>query len=130
MKRLLAITLAGSLLRAAFPGAALAGDRHDASDRWAGLAIGAAAAVVGGVLLNALTPAPAPPVAYASPPVVYFPPPPVVYAPPAVVYMPPPVVYKPAPVVVHREIVVHREVAPRGRWDLGYNGPGRGWDRR
>ncbi len=130
MKKLLAATLAGSLLVAALPGAALAGDTHAVSNRWAGVAMGAAAAIVGGALLNAFTPAVAAPVTYApAPPVVYFPPPSVVYTPPAVVYTPPPVVYESAPVVVHREVIVHREVRPRGHWDRGHDRWGRGWGR-
>ncbi len=129
MKKLLALTLVGSLLLMALPGAALAGDRHTASNVLAGVAIGAAAAVVGGVLLGAL----APPVAYAPPPVAYTPPPPVVYAPPPVVYAQPTVVFEPPPVVVHREVVVHRDVvvhreaAARGQWNRGYE---HDWRRR
>jgi len=134
MRKLLVITLVGALLFAAIPGAALAGDRHSGSNLAAGVVLGATAAVVGGVLLNAFSwPAIAPPVAYApppavyapAPPVVYAPPPPVVYAPaPPVVYAAPPVVYAPAPVVVHRHWV------PRGhseRWHQEHYG---GWYRR
>lgn len=107
MRKLLVITLVGALLFAAIPGVALAGG-HSGSDLAAGLVLGATAAVVGGVLLNAF----APPVVYApAPPVVYRPAPPVVYAPaPPVVYSAPPVVYTPAPVVVHRNW------APRYHW--------------
>jgi hypothetical protein len=128
MRKMLAITLVSGLLLATFPGAALAGDRHAVSNRWAGVAIGAAAAVVGGVLLNALQ-APAayvtpPPVAYAPSPVVYAPAPQVVYVtPPPVVYAAPTVVYRPVPVVVHQEW------GHPGHWDRGHREHGRGWDR-
>ena len=82
MRKILAMTLAGGLLLATFPNAALAGDRHAASNRWTGVAIGAAAVVVGGLFLNALqAPVAARSATYAPPPVVYAPPP-VVYAPP------------------------------------------------
>ena len=110
MRKVLAIALVGSLMLAAIPGAALAGDHRSTNNVLAGVAIGATAAVVGGVLLNALT-AP-PPVVYApAPPVVYTLPPPVVYAPaPPVIYSAPQVIYRPAPVVVHRHW------APRGHW--------------
>jgi hypothetical protein len=128
MRKMLAITLVSGLLLATFPGSALAGDTHAVSNRWAGVAIGAAAAVVGGVLLNALAPAAIPPAAY-SPPVVYTPTPqvvytapPVVYAPPAVVYSPP-VIYRPAPVVVHQEW------GHPGHWNRGHQVHGRGWYR-
>ena len=107
MRKLLVITLVGALLFAALPGAALAEDRHSGSNLAAGLVLGATAAVVGGVLLHALSaPAIAPPVYVPAPPVLYAPPPPVVYAPaPPVVYTAPPVVYRRAPVVVHRHWV-------------------------
>jgi hypothetical protein len=100
MRKLLVITLVGALLLSAIPGVALAGGHHSGRDVAAGLVLGATAAVVGGVLLNAF----APPVVYApAPPVVYAPAPPVVYAPtPPVVYSAPPVVYAPPPVVIHR----------------------------
>jgi len=108
MRKMLVITLIGCLALAALPGVALAGDPHAVSNRWAGAAIGAAAVIAGGLLLNALQPpVVAPPVAYAAPPMVYSPPP-VVVAPPPVYYAPPAVVYRPAPVVIHREW------APRG----------------
>jgi hypothetical protein len=133
MRKLLVITLVGALLLTAIPGAALAGDHRSGSDLAAGLVLGATAAVVGGVLLNAFSqPAIAPPVAYApppavyapAPPVVYAPPPPVVYAPvPPVVYAVPPVIYRPAPVVVHRYS------APPRYWEHGRYERGRGWDR-
>ena len=112
MRKILAMTLAGGLLLATFPNAALAGDSHAVRNRWTGVAIGAAAAVVGGLFLNALqTPVAAPPATYAPPPPVAYAPPPVVYAPPpAVYYAPPPVVYAPAPVVVYRGW------GPSGRW--------------
>jgi hypothetical protein len=147
MRKMLANTLVSGLLLATFPGAALAGDTHAVSNRWAGVAIGAAAAVVGGVLLNALqTPAVTPPTTYAPPPVVYAPaprivyttpppyapaprivyttPPPVAYAPPTVAYSAPPVIYsRPAPVVVHREW------GTTSRWNRWHPENGRGWDR-
>ena len=132
MRKILAITLVTGLLLATFPGAALAGDSHAVSNRWAGVAIGAAAAVVGGILFNALqAPAPAPPVTYAPPPVVYTPapqvvyttPPPVIYAPPTVVYSAPPVVYAPA------RVVVYRAWGPPGHWNREHHEYGRGWDR-
>lgn len=137
MRKMLAITLVSGLLLATFPGAALAGDTHAVSNRWAGVAIGAAAAVVGGVLLNALAPAAIPPAAYSPPPVAYTPapqvvyttPPPVVYTPPAVVYSAPPVVYRPAPVVVHQEWG-HPGHWNRGHWNREHFEHGRGWDRR
>lgn len=124
MRKILAMTLAGGLLLATFPNAALAGDSHAVRNRWTGVAIGAAAAVVGGLFLNALqAPFAAPPATYAPPPVVYAPPP-VVYAPPpAVYYAPPPVVYAPAPVVVYRGW------GPPGNWRREYNERGRGWHR-
>jgi len=125
MRKILAITLAGCLLLAALPGAALAGDPHAVSNRWAGAAIGAASVIVGGLLLNAFqAPVAAPPVAYAPPPVVYSAPP-VVYAPPpAVYYAPPAVVYRPAPVVIHRGW------APPSRWNREHQVYGRGWNHR
>ena len=124
MRKILAITLAGGLLLATFPNAALAGDSHAVHNRWTGVAIGAAAAVVGGLFLSALqAPVAAPPATYGPPPVVYAPPL-VVYAPPPVVYYaPPPVVYAPAPVVVYRGW------GPPGHWGRGYNERGRGWHR-
>jgi hypothetical protein len=124
MRRLVAITLAGSLMFAIVPGAALAGDRHarggySEGDVWAGVALGATAAVIGGVLLNAITSSPAPvapPVAYTAPPVVYTPPPSVLYVtPPPVVYAPiPPVSYR-APVVIYKSVpeAKHRHWAPK-----------------
>jgi hypothetical protein len=125
MRKILAITLAGCLLLAALPGAALAGDSHAVSNRWAGAAIGAATVIVGGLLLNALqAPVAAPPVAYAPPPVVYSPPP-IVYAPPPAVYYAPPVaVYPPAPVVVHRGWT------PPRHWKQEPHDRGRGWGHR
>lgn len=117
MRKILAMTLAGGLLLATFPNAALAGDRHAASNRWTGVAIGAAAVVVGGLFLNALqTPVVVPSAAYAPPPVVYAPP-------PAVYYAPPPVVYAPAPVVVYHGW------SPPGHGRQEYNERGRGWNR-
>ena len=105
MRKILSMTLAGGLMLATFPNAALAGGSHAVRNRWTGAAIGAVAAVVGGIFLNALQ-APV-----AAPPATYAPPPPVAYAPPPVVYYaPPPVVYAPAPVVVYRGW------GPSGRW--------------
>jgi len=125
MRKILAISLAGCLFLAALPGAALAGDSHAVSNRWAGAAIGAASVIVGGLLLNAFqAPVVAPPVAYAQPPVMYSPPP-VFYAqPPAVYYAPPVVVYRPAPVVVHRGW------APPSHRQQEHHEYGRGWDHR
>jgi len=121
MRKLLVIALVGALLCAAIPSAALAGGHRSGNDLAAGLVLGATAAVVGGVLLNAF----APPVVYApAPPVVYRPAPPVVYAPaPPVVYSAPPVVYAPAPVVVHRNW------APRYHWQQRPYEHGRSWHR-
>ena len=117
MRKILAMTLAGGLLLATFPNAALAGDRHAVSNRWSGVAIGAAAAVVGGLFLNALqAPVVVPSAAYAPPPVLYAPP-------AAVYYSPPPVVYAPAPVVVYRGW------GPPGHSRQEYNERGRGWHR-
>ncbi len=125
MRKMLAITLVGCFALAALPGAALAGDPHAVSNRWAGAAIGAAAVIAGGLLLNALQPpVAAPPVVYAQPPVVYSPPPVVYAAPPVTYYAPPAVVYRPAPVVVHRGW------APRGHWEPERHDYGRGWDHR
>ncbi|HSB79322.1 MAG TPA: hypothetical protein VLM91_11060 [Candidatus Methylomirabilis sp.] len=115
MRKIVAITLAVALTLAALPGVALAGDSHAVSNRWAGVAIGAAAAVVGGMLLNAFqAPVVAPPVAYSPPPVVYSPPP--------VIYTPPPVVYAPAPVVVHRSWGFQGH---SNSWNRGHR---RGWE--
>ena len=118
MRKILAMTLAGGLMLATFPNAALAWGSHAVRNRRAGAAIGAAAAlVVGGLFLNALqAPFAAPPATYAPPPVVYAPP-------PAVYYAPPPVVYAPAPVVVYRGW------GPSGHWGRGYNERGSGWHR-
>ena len=125
MRKILAMTLAGGLLLATFPNAALARDSHAVRNRWTGVAIGAAAAVVGGLFLNALqAPVALPSATYGPPPVVYAPPP-VVYAlPPAVdYYAPPPVVYAPAP------MVVYRGGSPPRHWRQEYNERGRGWHR-
>jgi len=111
MRKMLVVALVGSLLLAALPTAALAGDSHAVSNRWAGVGIAAAALTVGGLLLGAFqTPAVA-----AQPPMVYSQPP-VVYSQPPVVYSPPPVVYAPAPVVVYSPppVVVHRDWGPHG----------------
>jgi hypothetical protein len=130
MRKILAITLVSGLLLATFPGAAMAGDTHAVSNRWAGAAIGAAAAVVGGFLLNALQ-APATPVTYAPPPIVYTPAPQVVYStPPAVIYAPPTVVYSAPPVVyAPGRVVVYRAWGSPGHWNRGRHEYGRGWDR-
>ena len=122
MRKLLVVTLVGALLFSAIPGVALAGGHHSGGDLAAGLFLGATAAVVGGVLMNAFAP---PPVVYApAPPVVYAPAPPVVYVPtPPVVYSAPPVVYAPPPVVVHRNW------APRYRGQQGNYLHERGWYR-
>jgi hypothetical protein len=133
MRKMLAIALVGSLMLTIVPGAALAGDRHAANDVWAGVALGATAAVVGGVLLNALAAPPvpvAPLVVYTPPPVVYRPAPPVMYAtPPPVVYAPvPPAVYR-APVVIYKPapVVIHRRGNPRGHWKHERHEYERGW---
>ncbi len=123
MRRILAITLVIGLTLATVPNAALAGDTHAVSNRWAGAAIGAAAVLAGGLLLNALQAqavVAAPPVAYAPPPVVYTPPP-VIYTPPPVYYAPPAVVYAPAPVVVHHGW------GPKGHWERDRYGHGHDW---
>jgi len=125
MRKILTITLVSALFLGTIPGAALAGDTHAVSNRWAGVAIGASAAVVGGLLLNALqAPWVTPPTAIAPPPVAYAPPPVVYTQPPVVYYTPPPVVYAPAPVVVHRGW------APPARWRAEHHGYGRGWEHR
>lgn len=91
MRKALAIAVIGSLALTLLPSVALAGDRHGARNRWSGVAIGAGAVVLGGMLYNAIHGA-APPT-YPAPPAVYGPPP-VVYAPPPVVYAPPVVEYR------------------------------------
>ncbi len=115
MRRAIVVAVVLGLAVAAVPLHATAGDTHAVRNRWAGVAIGASAAVVAGMLLSTLgTPV------YAAPPpaVVVTPPPPVVYAPPVPVvyaYAPAPVVYAPSPVVVvaarghgHRKVHHHR----------------------
>ncbi len=107
MRRAIVVAVVLGLAVAAVPLHATAGDTHAVRNRWAGVAIGASAAVVAGMLLSTLgTPV------YAAPPpaVVYAPPVPVVYA-----YAPAPVVYAPSPVVVvaarghgHRKVHHHR----------------------
>ena len=136
MRKIIVITLVGSLMLAAIPGAALAGDRHSPNDVWAGVALGATAAVVGGVLLNVLAAPPvavAPPVFYTPPRVVYPPAPPVVYAPaPPVVYVPaPPVVYR-TPAVIYKPapVVAHRHWAPKSHWKHWRPEHERGWKHR
>ena len=81
MRKALAIALMGSLALGLLSSPALAGDPHAVRNRWAGVAIGAGAATLGGLLLGSLW---APPPAVAVSPVAYTPPP-VVYAPPPVV---------------------------------------------
>lgn len=118
MRKILAVTLISGLLLTTFPGAALAGDTHAVSNRWAGVAIGAAAPVVGGAIFN-----------YKTPPLAgYSTPPPVTYTPKAVVY-PPPVIYRAAPVVVHQEWG-HSDHWNRGHWTREHFEHGRGWDAR
>jgi hypothetical protein len=71
MRKILAVILVSGLLLATFPKASLAGDTHAVSNRWAGVAIGAAAAVIGGILVGAMqAPAATPPAAYPPPPAV------------------------------------------------------------
>ena len=134
MRKILAMALISGLLLAMVPAAALAGDTHAVSNRWAGVAIGAAAAVVGGALLNALAPAViapapyAPPVAYTTPPMVgYTTPPPVVYAPPAVAYTPPLVVYSPPVIYRPTPVVVHQAWGHPDHWNRGHQAQRRGW---
>ncbi len=108
MRRLVVLTLVGSLALSALPSAALAGGPHAVQNRWIGVGIGAAVVTLGGILLSGVQApvvAAPPPVAYVPPPVVYVAPaPPVVYvAPPAVVYAP------------HRVVVRDRWMPP-GQW--------------
>jgi len=111
MKKVLVVALVIAVGVSVLPAAALAGDPHAVSNRWAGAAIGAATVIAGSLLLNALLqPAPvvAAPVPMAPPPVVYQAPPPVVYLQPAP--PPPPVViYRTPPPVVYRAV-------PPGHW--------------
>jgi hypothetical protein len=89
MRKLLAVTLVGSLVLAFLPGAALAGDGHAVRNRWTGAAIGAGVVALSSILYNALqgsSVGTAPSVVTTPPAVVYSPPPAVVYAPPAVEY--------------------------------------------
>ena len=82
MRKVLAVTLLGSLLLTLLPSAALAGDSHAIRNRWTGVAIGAGSVLLGGLLLNALrgpSPAVAAPQVSTPPPVVYAPPPVVEY---------------------------------------------------
>jgi hypothetical protein len=125
MRKILATALVSAVLLWSIPGTAMAGDTHAVSNRWTGVAIGASAAIVGGLLLNALqAPWASPPTAIAPPPVAYAPPP-VVYTPPPVVYYTPPaVVYKSAPVVVHRGW------GPPARWRAEHREYRHGWEHR
>jgi hypothetical protein len=140
MRKILAITLMSTLLLAIVPNPVLAGDTHAVSNRWTGVAIGASAAIVGGLLLNALqAPWATAPTAYAPPPVAYSPPsvvynqPPVVYSPPPVIYTPPPAIYyarPPLPPVVYAPppVVVHRGWSPPGYWNREHHEYRGGWD--
>ena len=131
MRKILATALLATFLISAVPNLASAGDTHAVSNRWAGAAIGAAVAVVGGALLGALISQPAvaapPPLAYVpapvqSPPPVIYSAPPVVYSPPVVV-TPPPVVYRPAPVVVRGgyPVYAHRGWNRHAEWEHGWH---------
>jgi len=85
LRKVVALILLGGLVLSLLPSDALAGGRRGGGrHHWNGVAVGVGAAVLGGVLLHALT----------RPPVVVAPPPPA--------YAPPPVVYAPPPVVEHR----------------------------
>jgi hypothetical protein len=134
MRKTLAIALTTTILASVAPNLAIAGDTHAVSNRWAGAAMGAAAAVVGGALLGALISQPAvaapPPVVYTPPPVMQAPPPvvysapPVVYSSPPLVVSPPPVVYAPPPVVYPaRPVYAHRA------WDRHADGARHSWYR-
>jgi len=141
MRKILAISLMSTLLLAIVPNAVHAGDTHAVSNRWAGVAIGASAAIVGGLLLNALqAPWTTAPTAYAPPPVAYSPPPvvynqpPVVYTPPPVVYTSPPTIYyarplRPPVVYAPAPVVVHRGWSPPGHSTWEHHEYGGGWDR-
>ncbi len=99
MRKLWTIMLAGCLVLATLPAAALAGDAHAARHVWTGVGIGVAVAALGGLLISAAPPpfvAPGPPVRSALPPAVYAPPPLVVYSP--------------------RSVVVYRGWRPPGHW--------------
>jgi len=129
MRKLLAVALIVAVGMSVLPAAALAGDPHAVSNRWAGAAIGAATVVAGGLLLGALlSPAPVVAAPVAPPPVVYQTPPPVVYQAPPVVYVQTP---PPTPVVVYRTpppVVVYKQVPP-GHWKR-WNEHGRGYGYR
>ncbi len=116
MRKILAITLVIGLMLAMVPTAALAGDSHAVSNRWAGAVIGAGVLIAGSILLNALQ---APVAAYPAPPTIYSPPPPVVYTPPPVIYTQPPVVPAP-PITIYR--APSRVVYVPGRVE-GYRSP-------
>ena len=135
MRKMLAMILAGGLLLATFPGRALAGDNHAVRT---GIALGAAAAVVGGVLLSAwqrpalapVLPAVPPPATYSAvPPVLYTPGPAVVYAPPPAVVYPAPVVAYPAPATYAPARPAHRGWAHSSHRDRDRHEHGTGWDR-
>ncbi|MBI4573543.1 MAG: hypothetical protein HY713_09725 [candidate division NC10 bacterium] len=81
MRKALVVLLIGALAVSLLPSTALAGDPHAVRNRWTGVAIGAAVATLGGLLLSPL---------WAPPPVVAAPP--VAHTRPRVVYAPPPVV--------------------------------------
>jgi hypothetical protein len=129
MRKLLAVTLVGSLILAWLPGAALAGDAHAVRDRWTGAAIGAGAVALGGILYNALqgsSGAPPAPAVVTRPPAVVYSPPPVVYAPPAVGYR----TWVPG----HYEdrwvpTTEHQRVWVAGRHENGWRAPGH-WQNR
>ena len=106
MRKLLALIVITGLLVTWMPVSAMAGDTHAVQNRWAGAAIGVAAATLGGLVLGSLYHPPAvvaaPQPVVAPPPFAYSTPPPVGFAPPLVVVAPPPVVYTPAPAVLYR----------------------------
>ena len=135
MRKTLVISLVSCLLLAAVNGVAFAGDTHAVSNRWAGVAIGATAAIAGGMLLNALQTPPwaTAPTGYAQPPVAYSPPS-VIYSPPPVIYTPPPVVYRtyapPRVIYVPAPVVVHRAWGPPGHWNQAYQENARGREHR
>ena len=77
MRKVLVVVLIGTLAVSLLPSTALAGDPHAVRNRWTGVAIGAAVATLGGLLLSPL---------WIGPPAVAYTPPPVVYSRPPVVY--------------------------------------------
>ncbi|HWU39517.1 MAG TPA: hypothetical protein VN203_17855, partial [Candidatus Acidoferrum sp.] len=54
MRKLLALVVITGLLVALIPASAMAGDTHAVRNRWAGAAIGVAAATLGGLVLGSL----------------------------------------------------------------------------